>query len=103
MSKRCSIHIHKPTEIFDEYGGHSEDLVLERTIHGVIVRNVMNIITNQQGSQLETVTWLKVHNKIDNPTEKVLVIDGVHFRIANIINNIGNRHFYQIEKLTGGM
>lgn len=103
MAKRKSIHIHKWTETPDEYGGHSEELDFERTIHGSLITNTTNVVTNQQGTQLQTVTWLKVHNRIDNPTEKVLVIDGIQFRIVNIINNIGSRFFYQIEQLTGGV
>ncbi len=101
MAKRKSIHIYKWVEVPDEYGGHGEELNFEKTIHGTLTTNTINVVTNQQGTQLQAITWLKVHNKIDNPTEKVLVIDGNQFRIVNIVNNIGNRYFYQIEQLVG--
>lgn len=102
MAKRCTVQVFAIEEIDDDFGGHVEKLVLNQILHGTLTTNTHEVITDIKGSNIQMVTWLKVHKEIPEPNEKVLTIKGVNYRIVGVVNGIGKRFYYQLEQLTGG-
>lgn len=102
MPKRRTVEVYQLGIIEDGYGGYEETLKQKQLLHGILTTNINNVVTDETGSALKVVTLLKVHDKIENPTEAVLKIEDVNYRIVGVANNIGKRHFYQLEQLTGG-